>query len=73
MAFMAGRIVTYSFYVAAASVAERQFGHVFLQFWGLPWSIAIQVILLVAVAVLAMLPWRDNPKKRSAKRAVLGI
>lgn len=64
-AFMAGRVVTYSLYVAAASLADRQFGRVFHQFWGSPWSIALQLVLLVGVVALPMLPWRRKLKVSS--------
>ncbi len=64
-AFMVGRIVTYSLYVAAATVADEQLGSVFRHFWGSPWSIALQLLLLICVAALPLLPWRQGSKSTS--------
>jgi membrane protein YqaA with SNARE-associated domain len=58
LAFLAGRLVSYSLYLAAASVAERQFGDVVGRIFGSPWSIAIQVILVAMVAVLPFIDWK---------------
>ncbi len=57
-AFMAGRIVTYSLYLAAATAADHRFGQALRQFWGSPWSIALQVVLLIGLAALPLAPWR---------------
>jgi membrane protein YqaA with SNARE-associated domain len=58
LAFLLGRLVSYSIYVAVATVADRQFGHVLSQVFGSPWSIALQVLLLAAVCVLPFVNWR---------------
>jgi membrane protein YqaA with SNARE-associated domain len=65
VAFVAGRLVSYSLYVGAASVAERHFGNVLGRIFGSPWSIAIQVALLIGVAVLPFVPWRRILGQRS--------
>jgi len=56
-AFMLGRIVTYSLYLSAAVAADHTFHSVLSQVWGSPWSIALQLVLIAAVAALPMLPW----------------
>jgi len=57
-AFFLGRLVSYSFYVSLATLADRQFGAVIDQVFGAPWSIALQVILLIAVCLLPFVRWR---------------
>ncbi len=46
LAFLLGRLVSYSIYVAAATLADEQLGTVLSQVFGSPWSIALQVVLL---------------------------
>jgi membrane protein YqaA with SNARE-associated domain len=58
LAFFLGRLVGYSIYVTVATVAEHQLGAVLRQILGSPWSIAIQVVLLAAVAVLPFISWK---------------
>lgn len=58
IAFFLGRLVSYSIYVAVATLADRQLGTVLSQVFGSPWSIALQVLLLVAVCVLPFINWR---------------
>ena len=57
LAFFVGRLVSYSFYVALATLADRQFGSVLGNLLGSPWSIAVQVLLLAAAAVLPFVDW----------------
>lgn len=66
LAFLAGRLVSYSLYLSAASLAERQFGDVLGRIFGSPWSIAIQLLLLAAVSVLPFINWKDILERRSA-------
>jgi membrane protein YqaA with SNARE-associated domain len=68
LAFLAGRTVSYSIYLAGASLAERHFGDVLGRIFGSPWSIAIQLILLAAVSVLPFINWKDIVERRAAKR-----
>lgn len=57
-AYFFGRIVSYSLYVGAASVAEYSAGDVLKKMWGEPWVIAIQVVLAVGIVVLPFIPWK---------------
>jgi membrane protein YqaA with SNARE-associated domain len=58
IAFFVGRLVSYSFYIAAASLADQHLGNVFERAFGSPWSIALQVGLLAAVCMLPLLNWK---------------
>jgi len=57
LAFMLGRVVTYSLYVSAAVAVDQSMGSVLKDVWGSPWSIALQLLLLGLVVALPMLPW----------------
>ena len=57
-AFFAGRIVSYSIYVSVATIAQKHLGAVLSQFLGSPLSIAMQILLLAAVAALPLVDWR---------------
>jgi membrane protein YqaA with SNARE-associated domain len=66
VAFFLGRLVSYSIYVSVATLADKQLGNVVRQIFGSPWSIALQVGLLVAVCLLPLVKWRrflDRPPK----------
>jgi membrane protein YqaA with SNARE-associated domain len=52
-AFFAGRLVSYSIYVAAATVAERSLGSVLLDALTSPLGMVLQIAMLVGLAVLA--------------------
>lgn len=56
-AFFVGRIVTYSVYVSVATIADKNLGSALSQYLGSPLSIAIQVVLLVLVAMLPFVNW----------------
>jgi uncharacterized membrane protein YdjX (TVP38/TMEM64 family) len=56
-AFFFGRLVSYSIYVSLATLADRQFGDVIDQVFGSPWSVALQVVLLVVVCLLPFVRW----------------
>ena len=58
VAFFLGRLVSYSIYVGVATLADQQIGSVVGQIFGSPWSIALQVVLLVAVCFLPFVHWR---------------
>ena len=58
LAFFLGRLVSYSIYVSIATLADKQLGNVVGQIFGSPWSIALQILLLVAVCVLPLVNWR---------------
>ena len=57
-AFFLGRLASYSIYVSIATLADRQFGDVVNQVFGSPWSIGLQLVLLVAVCMLPFVRWR---------------
>lgn len=57
-AFFAGRLVSYSIYVSAATLASKQFANVIGDFFGSPWSIALQLLLLIIVRALPLVNWR---------------
>ena len=52
-AFFSGRLVSYSIYVSAASVAEQNFGSILLDALTSPLGLALQIAMLVALALLA--------------------
>jgi uncharacterized membrane protein YdjX (TVP38/TMEM64 family) len=58
LAFLVGRLVSFSIYVGVAVVAEHQLGSVLDHLFGSPWSIALQVALLGAVWILPLINWR---------------
>ncbi|HET9185332.1 MAG TPA: hypothetical protein VFN82_04240 [Solirubrobacterales bacterium] len=64
-AFFAGRLVSYSIYVGAASIAERNLGDVVLDALASPLGMALQVTMLIALAVLlGGLRPGDGPTRR---------
>ena len=52
-AFFAGRIVSYSLYVGAATIAERSLGSLLLDALTSPVGMALQIAMLIGLAVLA--------------------
>ena len=58
LAFFFGRLISYSIYVSVATLADKQLGNVIGQIFGSPWSIALQIVLLVAVCFLPFVNWR---------------
>ena len=68
LAFLVGRLVSYSLYLSAASLAERHFGNILGRLFGSPWSIAVQLLLLAAVSVLPFINWKDILERRAAKK-----
>ncbi|HXS34294.1 MAG TPA: hypothetical protein VN758_11040 [Solirubrobacterales bacterium] len=51
--FFAGRLVSYSLYVSLASVAERNLGSLVLDSLTSPLGVALQLLMLLGVALLA--------------------
>jgi membrane protein YqaA with SNARE-associated domain len=68
LAFFVGRLVTYSIYVTTAVVVDAKLGSILSQVWGSPWSIALQVLLLLALALLPLVPWRQQPRSIVARK-----
>lgn len=56
--FVAGRLVTYSMYSGAASLAGESLQGALVQAALSPWGIAVQVVMLVALVLLARVDWR---------------
>jgi membrane protein YqaA with SNARE-associated domain len=66
VAFFLGRMVSYSIYVAIATLAERQFGNIVGKAFGSPWSIALQLGLLVLVCLLPLIDWKKFVDRSSS-------
>ncbi|MET7771894.1 hypothetical protein [Nocardia sp. NPDC005366] len=56
-AHVLGRLVSFSFYIGATSVAERNLSDTLMSSFTSPWGITIQVVLLVGVVLLARIDW----------------
>jgi membrane protein YqaA with SNARE-associated domain len=67
-AFFAGRLVSYSLYIGAASIAEKNLGTAFTASLTSPYAIAIQVGLLLAVVLLARVDWVKVLRRRTKDR-----
>jgi hypothetical protein len=68
-AFFAGRLVSYSIYVSVASVAERNLGSLVLDSLTSPLGVALQLLMLLAVTLLAGgLPTPRGRGVRTARR-----
>jgi uncharacterized membrane protein YdjX (TVP38/TMEM64 family) len=57
LAFFAGRLVSYSIYVAAASAAKHSLGSIIKDTFTSPFGIALQVAMLVVLVLLLRLDW----------------
>lgn len=55
--FFAGRLVSYSLYIGAATVAERSLGSALVSALTSPIGITVQVLLVLAVVLLARIDW----------------
>jgi uncharacterized membrane protein YdjX (TVP38/TMEM64 family) len=65
LAFFAGRLVSYSLYVAGASaVRGTSVGQVLTDSLTSPWAIAIQVLLLAGLVVLGRIDWAGLAQRR---------
>ncbi|MGN6558118.1 MAG: hypothetical protein ACTHLH_08935 [Solirubrobacterales bacterium] len=64
-AFFAGRLASYSIYVGVASVAEKTLGDIVLDALTSPLGMALQVAMLIALAVLL---GGFRPEQRLARR-----
>lgn len=72
VAFFAGRLVSYSLYIGAASVAERSLGSTLLATLTSPAGIAVQVLLVLIVVLLARLDWVKIVQRRTGAPAHRG-
>jgi membrane protein YqaA with SNARE-associated domain len=67
-AFFAGRLISYSLYVAAASAAKESIGDIFGDAFTSPLGIALQVVMLGLLVVLLKVDWaRIIAKHRHAQ------
>ncbi|MSY31809.1 MAG: hypothetical protein F2729_02705 [Actinobacteria bacterium] len=64
-AYFFGRIVSYSLYVGAATVAEYSAGDILKKMWGEPWVIVLQVLLAVGIVALPFIPWQHAERAAS--------
>jgi membrane protein YqaA with SNARE-associated domain len=65
-AFFAGRLVSYSLYVAGASAAKDSLGDVLQNVIGSPIGIAVQVVLLGGLVLLFRVDWAARVAKGSS-------
>ena len=65
-AFFAGRLVSYSLYVGAASAARDGLGSVLGDAFGSPVGIALQVSMLAGLVLLLRFDWAGALRRRSA-------
>jgi uncharacterized membrane protein YdjX (TVP38/TMEM64 family) len=71
-AFFAGRLVSYSLYVGAASAARHELGDLFVNSLTSPAGIALQVVMLAGLVALVRVDWvrlltRHGPRPRAAE------
>jgi hypothetical protein len=64
VAFFGGRIVSYSVYIGAASLAEANLGQVFRSTLTSPYSWALEIALLAGLVLLARVDWADRLGRR---------
>jgi uncharacterized membrane protein YdjX (TVP38/TMEM64 family) len=68
-AFLAGRLVSYSIYVGAASAAEDTIGSVVDKAFGSPLGIALQVAMLALLVALYRMDWAALISRRASRPA----
>jgi hypothetical protein len=72
VAFFAGRLVSYSLYVAAASAAKDSLGSIVSSSLTSPVGIALQVAMLAGIVALVRIDWAtrlSRPRGRSRRRS----
>lgn len=65
LAFFAGRLVSYTLYVTAASAASEQVSELIGKSLGSPLAIALQVAMLAALVALTRVDWRRVLARRA--------
>jgi len=68
-AFFAGRLVSYSFYVGAASAAEQSLSSVLGDAFGSPVGIALQLGMLAALVLLLRVDWAARLSRATGRAA----
>jgi hypothetical protein len=71
-AFFAGRLVSYSLYVGAASAARDSLGSVLGDAFGSPLGIAVQVAMFAGLVLLLRFDWVGLLRRRTGGRAANG-
>jgi len=68
-AFFCGRLVSYSIYVAAASLAKESFGDTLTEAFTSPLGIALQIVMLAGIVLLLRVDWaaKLNTKQRAER------
>lgn len=66
VAFFAGRLVSYSLYVTAATIAEQTYGDAIRSSITSPVGIALQILMLLGVAALTRVDWQRLLDRRQA-------
>ncbi|GAB2727904.1 hypothetical protein [Nocardia thraciensis] len=56
-AHVLGRLVSFSFYLAATTVAERNLSATFIDSLTSPYGVALQIALVIAIVLLARVDW----------------
>jgi hypothetical protein len=67
-AFFAGRLVSYTLYITAASAAKDSLGEALGDVIGSPLGIALQVAMLAGLVLLLRVDWATVLRRRSADR-----
>lgn len=68
VAFFAGRLVSYSIYVTAASAAKHSLGSIIKNSFTSPAGIALQVAMLAGLVVLVRVDWAELLTRRRTPR-----
>jgi uncharacterized membrane protein YdjX (TVP38/TMEM64 family) len=72
-AFFAGRLVSYTIYVSAASAAQDKLGDALLNALRSPWGIALQILLVAGLVALVRIDWvkvlRGSPQSSRSEGA----
>jgi membrane protein implicated in regulation of membrane protease activity len=67
-AFFAGRLVSYSLYVGAASAARESLGSVMTDAFASPFGVAMQLVMLLLLVLLVRVDWARVLASRVATR-----
>lgn len=63
VAFFLGRLVSYSIYVSAASLADHSYGDVFRKALTSPFGITLEVLMIIGIVVLTEVDWGKLKRK----------
>lgn len=70
-AYFVGRVISYSLYVSAATVAEYSAGDILGKIWGKPWAIALQILLAAAIIAIPFIPWKQTTTEATQESPTL--